>query len=57
MSFDSAKLNRRLFMGAALTTAASYKRILGANDRLQVGAIGTGQRCQYLLSLLNKIGS
>lgn len=50
-------LNRRIFMGAVATAAASYNRILGANDRLRIGAIGTGQRCQYLLSLLNKIGS
>ena len=49
--------NRRRFLGAAIATAASYGRILGANDRIRVGAIGTGERCQYLLSLLNKIGS
>lgn len=48
--------NRRVFLGAAVT-AASYGRILGANDRVRVGAIGTGSRCQYLLSLLNKAGS
>ena len=49
--------NRRVFLTAAVATAASYNRILGANDRIRVGAIGTGQRCQYLLSVLNKIGS
>lgn len=50
-------LHRREFLraGAALT-AASYARVLGANDRIRVGAIGTGERCQYLLSLLNKAG-
>ncbi len=48
--------SRRVFLGAAVT-AASYGRILRANDRVQIGAIGTGGRCQYLLSLLNKIGS
>jgi predicted dehydrogenase len=31
-------------------------RILGANDRIRVGGIGTGGRCQYLLDLLNKGG-
>jgi predicted dehydrogenase len=46
-----------MFIGAALASAASYGRILGANDRIQVGAIGTGERCQYLLSLLNKLGN
>ena len=49
--------NRRAFLGTALATAASYGRIMGANDRLRVGAIGTGSRCQYLLSLLNTIGN
>ena len=49
--------NRRAFLGTALATAASYGRIMGANDRLRVGAIGTGSRCQYLLGLLNTIGT
>ncbi len=50
--------SRRRFLGAAIATAtaSSYGRILGANDRIRVGAIGTGERCQYLLSLLNKAG-
>jgi predicted dehydrogenase len=48
--------NRRRFLQAAIASAASYSRVLGANDRIQVGAIGTGSRCQYLLSLLNRIG-
>ena len=39
-----------------MATAASYERILGANDRVRIGGIGTGSRCQYLLSLLNKGG-
>ncbi len=42
--------NRRRFIGAAIATAASYGRILGANDRIRVGGIGTGGRGQYLLS-------
>jgi predicted dehydrogenase len=47
--------NRRQFLKSAAlaTTAASYTRILGANDRIRIGGIGTGGRCQYLLSLLN----
>lgn len=48
--------NRRAFIGAAVATAASYRRILGANDRVRVGAIGAGERCQYLMSVLNKVG-
>src|SRR5579863_1888818 len=57
MSSEILQPNRRLFIGAALATASSYSRILGANDRIRVGAIGTGERCQYLLSLLNKLES
>src|ERR1035438_5233219 len=57
MSSTNPATNRRRFLGAALATAASYGRILGANDRIRVGAIGTGSRCQYLMSLLNKVGS
>ena len=49
--------NRRRFIRASVLTAASYSRILGANDRVRVGAIGTGNRCQYLLRLLNEIGT
>ena len=46
--------HRRQFVRAALVTAASYSRVLGANDRIRVGAIGTGGRAQYLLSVLKK---
>jgi len=50
--------NRREFIKAAVASSAlSYTRILGANDRIRIGAIGTGGRCQYLLSLLNKGGN
>lgn len=55
----SVRLNRRAFIGTATalaTSAASYGRIVGANDRIRIGAIGTGQRCRYLLSLFNKAG-
>src|SRR5712691_11584012 len=38
-------LSRRTFMGAAAAwPAASYARILGANDRIQIGQIGCGHR-------------
>ena len=47
--------NRRRFISGAIATAASYGRILGANDRIRIGAIGTGSRGQYLLSQLNKL--
>jgi len=35
-------MDRRLFFTAAATTAASYSRILGANDRITAGIIGAG---------------
>jgi len=44
--------HRRRFVQAALATAASYSRIYGANERIRIGAIGTGGRGQYLLSQL-----
>ena len=46
---------RRTFIAGAVATAASYNRVLGANDRVRIGAVGTGGRCQYLLSVLNKL--
>src|SRR4051812_47225403 len=44
-------VSRRLFVGGAVSaalpfTARSYARIIGANDRIQVGAIGCGRRAQ-----------
>src|SRR4051795_13284658 len=42
--------HRRQFVRAAIATAASYGRILGANERIRIGAIGTGGRGQYLLA-------
>jgi len=38
-------------------TAASYSRVLGANDRIQLGAIGTGDRGRYVLGLFQKNSS
>ena len=37
-----ADTTRRAFIGTAALTAASYQRILGANDRIGVGFIGFG---------------
>jgi predicted dehydrogenase len=44
---------REAFKTAALT-AASYSRILGANDRIQMGLIGAGGRGQYVMSVFQK---
>ncbi len=37
-------MNRRHLLTTAAVTAASYKRVLGANDRISIGIIGTGNR-------------
>ena len=56
------KLNRRTFLkgtaaaGAALTlTAASAKRVYGANERIGVGFVGVGGRCQAHLEIIDKM--
>lgn len=47
--------NRRQFLQTAtVATALSRGRILGANERIRVGSIGTGHRCEYLLGLAKK---
>jgi predicted dehydrogenase len=49
--------NRRQFLKMTVAaTALSRQKILGANERIRVGAIGTGGRTQYLMRLLNQIG-
>ncbi|HWR35724.1 MAG TPA: Gfo/Idh/MocA family oxidoreductase [Clostridia bacterium] len=51
----STTVSRRGFVGAM--TAASAGRVLGANDRIRLGAIGTGGRGRYLMSNANKAGN
>jgi predicted dehydrogenase len=41
---------------AFLYTALGASRVLGANDRIRLGAIGTGSRCQYLMGAALKAG-
>src|SRR3954469_7983418 len=41
--------DRRKFLRAAALTAASYSRVMGANDRIRIAGIGTGGRGEYLL--------
>jgi predicted dehydrogenase len=44
-------LARRAFIGgAAALTAASYSRVLGANDSVQLGVIGVGDRGRFVMS-------
>src|SRR3954454_12475018 len=45
---------RKAGPAAAVSTAASYSRILGANNRIQLGLIGCGGRGRYVLSTLVK---
>ena len=51
--------SRRAFLGAsaALTTAASAGRVLGANQRIRIAVIGTGGRGQWLMKALNKVAA
>jgi predicted dehydrogenase len=47
--------DRRNFLrGAAAVSALSYKRILGANDRIQLGAIGVGERGRHDMAEFQK---
>ncbi len=47
-------LRRDLLKASAVWTAASYSRVLGANERIRIGAIGVGGRATYLLGLVSK---
>jgi len=44
-------LNRREFARATALTALSYSRVLGANDRIGLGVVGTGERGTYVMTL------
>ena len=47
-------ITRREAAGAAAMTALSYSRVLGANDRIGLGVIGTGSRGTYVMTLFQK---
>ncbi len=47
-------ISRRDAAKAAAMTALSYSRVLGANDRIGLGVIGTGERGTYVMSLFQK---
>lgn len=55
-------INRRRFIteagtvvaGASLLTAKSYARVLGANERIQMGVIGSGGRGRSVMRSFNK---
>lgn len=52
----STPVTRRAFSHSAIAaaTASSVRRVVGANDRIRLGVIGTGPRGQYLMRELNK---
>src|SRR5260370_33997105 len=44
------EIARRRFLAGAALTAASYSRVQGANDTIQLGVIGGGDRGNYVMS-------
>jgi predicted dehydrogenase len=53
-----SKVNRRDFVKSAAAVslaAASYSKVYGANERLQVAFLGVGGRCQAHIELVNKM--
>jgi len=49
-------MNRRQFVTTASITAASYQRLLGANDRVRIGFIGLGNRGDQVLDAFMEHG-
>ena len=47
-------MTRRDASRASLVAALSYSRILGANDRIGLGVIGTGSRGTYVMTRFQK---
>jgi predicted dehydrogenase len=48
-------VNRRNFIATAAGALYATRRVLGANDRVRIGLIGTGGRCMYLAQLLTSL--
>lgn len=48
-------MKRRDFLTTAAGTLLAGSRVLGANDRVRIGLIGTGGRCMYLAQLLDRL--
>src|SRR5207248_10717042 len=51
------EIDRRTFLVTTGLTALASTRVLGANDTLLVGAIGTGGRMNDLLNAADKAGN
>ena len=52
---ESSLPRRDLIRGAAAFTAASYSRVLGANDKIQLGVIGCGERGRHDMAQFQKV--
>jgi predicted dehydrogenase len=48
---------RDVFRSAAAISAASYSRVMGANDRVNLGLIGCGDRGTYVMTVFQKNSS
>ena len=48
-------MTRREIVKTAALTAASYSRVMGANERLSVALIGCGARGSYLQTVFQKL--
>src|SRR5712692_7675863 len=54
-------LSRRKFLqdsavaSAALATGLAPARVLGANDKIRIAVLGTGERAQYLMTLFKQV--
>src|SRR5574341_629093 len=57
MTTDSSTRRSFIKASAVAATAASYHRVLGANDVIRLGCIGTGGRGKYLLKEMTKAGA
>ena len=51
------RMTRRRFASTAASAALSYSRILGANDRVRVGLIGSGGRGTYIARYAKEFGN
>jgi predicted dehydrogenase len=62
---NESDISRRQFLkdtvvagaGVALTGGLTPSRVLGANDKIRVGVLGSGGRAQYLMDLFNENSS
>ncbi|HUU30414.1 MAG TPA: Gfo/Idh/MocA family oxidoreductase [archaeon] len=57
MKLEKTKISRRNFLAStiAAATAASAMRVLGANDRIRMGVIGSGNRTRGLMMNMKEI--